>query len=279
MLLPFPSLLLTSLLLPLITAQTTTTPTTPTSTSPTSPTPTITKIISLFYLNDRAHDDLPLPHSTPPHAISGRVIATDSHLNLTTYVVTKTHSLPPGGGGGHRGPFGSNPPPWARTLTSPPSSLLPTPPWWRPSFGERNGTGQPTTITQGPSTFLFTGSRGWWQRGQSVVNRCSLNGTVEAVCNLTHVGEAWYTGEAGWDGRYSTYRYTWEEGDRFGFAGVTVTAGGEMLVRDGGGEGEVAAGTGEGGRSASGGVRRVVVHGGWMGWVVLVVMMGLLGEV
>ncbi|KAK4650110.1 hypothetical protein QC762_702224 [Podospora pseudocomata] len=261
-------LLLTALLLllPLTTAQTTTPPT---PTAP--PTPTVTKIISLFYLNDRAHDDFPRPYTPTPHAIPGRVIATDSLLNLTTYIVTKTQSFP----GRRRPPFGNNPPPWAKTLTLPPSSL-PTP-WWRPNFGDRNGTGQPITITQGPSTFMFTGSRGW-EKGQSVVNRCSLGGTTEAVCNLTHVGRAWYTGDREWEGEYSTYSYTWTEGDRFGFVGVTVTAGGEMLSEENGGDDGVGTtGKGDGVRSANGGVGRRGVNGGvMMGWVVWVVM-GLLG--
>ncbi|KAK4200478.1 hypothetical protein QBC40DRAFT_145926, partial [Triangularia verruculosa] len=205
------------LFLSLATAQTTTTTTAPIS--------SITKIVSLFYLNDRAFEDLPLPYTlhTSLHRISGRLIATDTHLNLTTYIVTKTQSLP------RRPPFGTNPPPWARTLSSL-TSPLPTerPPWWRPNFNERNGTGQPTTITQGPATFMFTGSRGW-QQGQSIVNRCSLNGTVEAACNLTHVGSAWYTRDGGWNGTYSTYSYNWTSGDRFGFVPVTITQGAEML--------------------------------------------------
>ncbi|KAK4668057.1 uncharacterized protein QC764_702224 [Podospora pseudoanserina] len=251
-------LLLTALLLllPLTTAQTTTPPT------PTAPNPNRHQNhLPLLPQRPRPRR-LPQPYTPTPHAIPGRVIATDSLLNLTTYIVTKTQSFP----GRHRPPFGTNPPPWAKTLTSPLSSL-PTP-WWRPNFGDRNGTGQPITITQGPSTFMFTGSRGW-EKGQSVVNRCSLGGTTEAVCNLTHVGSAWYTGDRGWEGEYSTYSYTWTEGDRFGFVGVTVTAGGEMLSEENGGD--------DGVRSANGGVgRRGVNKGVMMGWVVWVVM-GLLG--
>ncbi|KAK4177062.1 hypothetical protein QBC36DRAFT_237499 [Triangularia setosa] len=240
-----PSLLLLAellLLSTLTTAQTTTA--TPT---------TITRIVSLFYLNDRADDHFPLPYTSSPDAISGRVIATDPVLNLTTYAVTKTQSFPRRG----PGPFGNaNRPPWAGSpLPTPFLTPSSRPPWWHPNFGERNGTGQPTTITQGPATFMFTGSRGWQQSGQSIVNRCSLNGTVEAVCNLTHVGDAWYTRDKDWDREYSTYSYTWKEGDRFGFAGVAITAGVEMLEPGDGGVSSRASGGGS--SSISGGGKRV----------------------
>ena len=62
------------------------------------------------------------------------------------------------------------------------------------------------------------------------INRCSLNGTESAVCNLTHVGTAWYTKNTAWNGTFSTYSYNWTSGDRFGFAPVTITAGAEMLA-------------------------------------------------
>ncbi|KAK0737023.1 hypothetical protein B0T21DRAFT_437985 [Apiosordaria backusii] len=227
------TLLLFSLLSLTTTAQNTTTTTTTTTTAPIT---SITKIVSLFYLNDRAFEDLPLPYTihTSLHRISGRVIATDPQLNLTTYAVTKTHSSPRRPLFGSSGSSSGNPPllpPWARTLTSshPPPYPTERPPWWRPNFNDRNGTGQPTTITQGPATFMFTGSRGW-HSGQSIVNKCSLNGTAEAACNLTHVGDAWYTGDKEWNGTWSTYSYNWTSGDRFGFVPVTITQGAEMLV-------------------------------------------------
>jgi len=44
------------------------------------------------------------------------------------------------------------------------------------------------------------------------------------------VGSAWYTRNTAWNGTYSTYRYNWTSGDRFGFAPVTITAGAERLV-------------------------------------------------
>lgn len=62
------------------------------------------------------------------------------------------------------------------------------------------------------------------------INRCSLNGTESAVCNLTHVGSAWYTRNSAWNGTFSTYSYNWTSGDRFGFAPVTITAGAELLA-------------------------------------------------
>jgi hypothetical protein len=49
------------------------------------------------------------------------------------------------------------------------------------------------------------------------------------VCNLTHVGSAWYVRNTAWNGTYSTYKYNWTSGDRFGFAPVTITAGAELL--------------------------------------------------
>lgn len=62
------------------------------------------------------------------------------------------------------------------------------------------------------------------------INRCSLNGTVSAACNLTHVGDVWYTRNTDWNGTYSTYSYNWTSGDRFGYAPVTITEGAELLV-------------------------------------------------
>jgi len=100
------------------------------------------------------------------------------------------------------------------------------------------------------------------------INRCSLNGTEFAVCNLTHVGSAWYA-RAGtsWNGTYSTYSYNWTKGDRFGFAPVTITAGAELLS-----EGEPTASSspngalrawgGGGGGGSNNGLLRGLVDGG-----------------
>ncbi|AEO69280.1 c73d6011-4464-4152-a59d-2090e5260049 [Thermothielavioides terrestris] len=76
-----------------------------------------------------------------------------------------------------------------------------------------NATGQRSTVTQG-------------------VNRYSLNGTVQAACNLTQVGSAWYArGTASRDDTFSAYRYNWTSGDdNFSFAPVAITAGAEPLT-------------------------------------------------
>jgi hypothetical protein len=99
------------------------------------------------------------------------------------------------------------------------------------------------------------------------INRCSLNGTEFAVCNLTHVGSAWYARVGtSWNGTYSTYSYNWTKGDRFGFAPVTITAGAELLS-----EGEPTASSspnealrawGGGGGSGSHGSLRGLLDGG-----------------
>lgn len=49
------------------------------------------------------------------------------------------------------------------------------------------------------------------------------------MCNLTHVGDVWYTSDPNWNGTYSTYSYNWTSGDRFGYAPVTITQGAELL--------------------------------------------------
>lgn len=96
------------------------------------------------------------------------------------------------------------------------------------------------------------------------INRCSLNGTASAVCNLTHVGNAWYSKETAWNGTFSTYSYTWTSGDRFGFAPVTITRGAEMLLA--GGVSPTASGSANAappsGRGGDGGVVALVI------WVV-----------
>ncbi len=91
-----------------------------------------------------------------------------------------------------------------------------------------NATGDPSTVTQGPTTFLFTGTR-WGDPGRTIVNQCRLNGTASAHCNLTHIGSIWYISEPTWNGTFSTYSYNYTTGDRLGFAPCTVTRGVELM--------------------------------------------------
>ncbi|KAG7290566.1 hypothetical protein NEMBOFW57_000569 [Staphylotrichum longicolle] len=175
--------------------------TTTTTTTTTSPTPTLTRIVDLFFLNERDYEGLPY---TLFHRDSGSVVAVDTANGLTTYVITTTR-------------VDRRPPASAATRTDNITTAIPTlastrSRHWRPL----NGTGQPSTITQGPATFLFTGTR--YGPDHTVINRCSLNGTLRAACNLTHVGRVWYTRDPSWNGTYSTYSYDWTSGDRFGFA-------------------------------------------------------------
>ncbi|GAB1320520.1 hypothetical protein MFIFM68171_10730 [Madurella fahalii] len=183
-----------------------------TVTTTTTATQTITRVVDIFFLNQPAYEGLPY---TMFHRDSGSVIAVDNVNNLTTYVITTTR-------------VDRRPPPSA-TRTDNVTTAIPTleptrSRYWRPL----NGTGEPSTITQGPATAMFTGTRHW--PDHTVINRCSLNGTVEAACNLTHVGDVWYTKNPEWNGTYSTYSYNWTSGDRFGFAPVTITEGAELLT-------------------------------------------------
>ncbi|KAL1882003.1 hypothetical protein VTK73DRAFT_2985 [Phialemonium thermophilum] len=170
-------------------------------------TPTATRIVSIFYIDERAFEGLPY---TLFHRDSGSVIGVDK--NAATYVITTTR--------GDQRPS----PTHSRTdnITTGIPTLMSRPTW------HYNGTGGPSTVTQGPSTFLYTGTR-FGGPQHTIVNRCSLNGTVAAACNLTHVGSVWYTDDSGWNGTYSTYSYNWTSGDRFGFAPVTITKGAELL--------------------------------------------------
>jgi len=172
-------------------------------------TPTgVTKVVQIFFIDERSYEGLPY---TLLQRASGSVLNIDA--GLTTYIVTSTRidqrSLP------------TETPTESVTIGS--ITLAST-----RQLGRANSTtGQPSTITQGPATFMFTGTR--FGSDHTLVNRCSLNGTVSAVCNLTHVGSAWYAKNTAWNGTYSTYKYNWTSGDRFGFAPVTITAGAELL--------------------------------------------------
>ncbi|KAK3333989.1 hypothetical protein B0T19DRAFT_440686 [Cercophora scortea] len=212
-------------------AQNTTTSTDPTATTQTS----VTQIVQIFFIAERAFEGLPY---TLFHRDSGSVIGVDSALDRTTYVITTTRVDQ------RPGPSQSQPTPFPSYSYShshlhnhthggdtPPS---PSDSRWHDYISSANATGHASTITQGPSTFLFTGTRSFGPGGgpnRTVINECSLNGTVSATCNLTHVGSGWYTADTAWDGTFSTYRYNWTSGDRGGFAPVTITAGGELLVR------------------------------------------------
>ncbi|KAJ2906780.1 hypothetical protein MKZ38_010771 [Zalerion maritima] len=66
-------------------------------------------------------------------------------------------------------------------------------------------------------------------RHDRVINRCELKKLTEANCTVSHVGEEWYTTITDWDGIYRTQIYSWTEGDRMGFAPVTMTTGLEIL--------------------------------------------------
>ncbi|KAK3996118.1 hypothetical protein QBC44DRAFT_387163 [Cladorrhinum sp. PSN332] len=228
------SLILTSLLLLLLPFSTLAQNTTST---------TITTVLQIFFLNDRIQEEgLPYTYYTPK--ISGSVLAVDAVSNLTTFVITSTRSRAERP---TRRPFhsshsdadsdtadGTSPP--TETITPAPySALSPTAHHPGPGGGHHgnkfNATGQPTTITQGPNTFQFTGTR--YGPNHSLINRCTLNGTLSAACNMTYLGTAWYARDSAWNGTFSTYSYNWTRGDRFGYAPVTVTAGAELLVGEG----------------------------------------------
>lgn len=192
LLLSLPMTLLTSTL-----AQNTTVTTTMTATQ------TLTRIVDIFFLNQPAYEGLPY---TMFHRDSGSVVAVDNVNNLTTYVVTTTQV-----------DRRTSP---SATRTDNVTTAIPT---LKPTRSRLNDTGEPSTITQGPATAMFTGTRGGLGRTMyspprpfpvtlsnpmapqplvsrltahslrnQRVNRCSLNGTVEAVCNLTHIGDMWY---------------------------------------------------------------------------------------
>jgi hypothetical protein len=87
----------------------------------------------------------------------------------------------------------------------------------------------------------------------------------------------WYTRDAGWDGVFSTYRYDWTSGDRFGFAPVTITEGADLLGLGGGGL--TASGGGGGARTTSAVGAKGLVDGGlvWglvVGWWVVFFVFG-----
>ncbi|KAK0630822.1 hypothetical protein B0T17DRAFT_507258 [Bombardia bombarda] len=222
------------------------------STGSTAATAVVTRVVQIFYIGEQVHDGQPY---TLAHRDSGAVVAIND--DLTTYVVTTTrldqqqhwpkpsatdsvsvsdtNTISPGSTtpttlptswsrkhGGGSGSGSGGPPFGTGTGTGTGTS---------PFFSLGNATGQPSTITQGPATFMYTGTRNW--PNHTIINQCSLNGTAAAACNITHVGSLWYAKDPRWNGTYSTYSYDWTSGDRFGFAPVTITEGVGMLSATG----------------------------------------------
>jgi hypothetical protein len=188
------------------------------SPSSSSTTATETRVVQIFYIDERAYDGLPY---TLFHRVSGVAVAADA--SQTTFVITSTFvdQRSYTTASSQAGATTENVTSTSTTTVLPPTTISAS------SSLSSKGTGQPSTITQGPATFMFTGTR--FGPDNTIINQCSLNGTLFAACNLTHVGRVWYTGETSWDGRYSTYSYTWTSGDLFGFAPVTITSGAELL--------------------------------------------------
>ncbi|CAK7237253.1 hypothetical protein SEUCBS140593_009896 [Sporothrix eucalyptigena] len=179
-----------------------------------------TRVVPIFYLDERAFEGLPY---TVLHHVCGSVAGVDADGGATTYVITTTRvdlvATSTGSDNGTVAPTSASP----STHRTPTASIITALSSWT-----NNATGPPSTITQGPSTFVFTGTRSG-DPSRTVVNQCRLSGTSSARCNLTHVGPIWYTADANWNGTYSTYNYTWTSGDRYGFAPCTVTAGVSLL--------------------------------------------------
>ena len=165
------------------------------------------RIVPIFYIDERAFEGLPY---TLLHRVGGSVAGVDD--TATTFVITTTR-------------MDLRPSTLTRTdnITTAIPTLRPTTRGWT-----YNATGPPSTITQGPTTFLFTGTR-WGDPSRTIINQCRLNGTGAARCNLTHVGPIWYTNDANWNGTFRTYSYNWTSGDRYGFAPCTVTSGVELM--------------------------------------------------
>lgn len=227
---------------------------------PPPPTTTaITRVVQIFFIAERSYEGLPY---TVLHRVSASILSIDTSASLTTLILTSTRldqrSTSPSQTPSQTGTPASTT--TTTTTTIPPPQSRPTLPPLGPT------TGHPSTITQGPATFLFTHTHPDTP-DQTLINRCSLNGTASARCSMTHVGAAWYARNAAWNGTFSTYRYNWTSGDRFGFAPVTVTAG---IPAGGMGEQVLVASA-----SGSSGAGRVAAGGGGWGWVVGIVGVGV----
>ncbi|KAK5664196.1 hypothetical protein OQA88_412 [Cercophora sp. LCS_1] len=225
-------------------AQESTTSSTSDATTPTSPGPTpttsLTRVVQIFFIDERSYEGLPY---TLVHRDSGSVLGINA--DLTTYVITSTRV--------------DQRPVQTQSVTENGTTTITTLGSSRRIGQITTTTGQPSTITQGPATFMFTGTR--YGPDHTL---CSLNGTESAVCNLTHVGSAWYAKNTAWNGTFSTYSYNWTSGDRFGFAPVTITEGAELL--------QGSTPTASGGPNPNAGVR---VLGGGEGGILAPVVAGL----
>lgn len=110
----------------------------PTGTS--SAQPEVTKVVQIFFIDEPGYEGLAY---TLFHRDSGSVLGIEE--DRTTYVITTTRT-------------DLRPKPTGNTTAS--ATTLPsTTRRFGPPGGWRNGTGQPSTITQGPATFLYTGTR------------------------------------------------------------------------------------------------------------------------
>ncbi len=116
-----------------------------TVTTTTTASPTLTRVVSLFFLNEREFEGSPY---TLFHRDSGSIVAVDTVNRLTTYAVTTTR-LDRGSATRAADNFTTAIP----TLDAAAAT--------RSSKHSRpvNSTGQPSTITQGPATFMYTGTR------------------------------------------------------------------------------------------------------------------------
>lgn len=225
----------------------------------------VTRVVQIFFIAERSYEGLPY---TVLHRVSASILSIDTSASLTTLVLTSTRLAQRSSTTPTQPPSQTTPASTTTTTTTtiPALSRLTLSP-----LGPT--TGHPSTITQGPATFLFTHTHPDTP-DQTLVNRCSLNGTASARCAMTHVGAAWYARNAAWNGTFSTYRYNWTSGDRFGFAPVTVTAG-----IPAGGMGEqvlvASASASSGAGAGRGGAGGVVAGGGVLGWVVGIVGVGV----
>jgi len=177
-----------------------------------------TRIVSIFYLDERAFEGIPY---TLLHRVCGNVVAADE--TATTYVITTTRMDVRFASGTTIVDVPTRTSSPVRTAAADGSNSTTS-----YSVSSYNATGPPSTITQGPTTFAFTGTR-WGDANRTIINQCRLNGTSNARCNLTHVGPIWYTNDPSWNGTFSTFSYNWTSGDRYGFAPCTVTQGVEMM--------------------------------------------------
>ncbi|KAK1828672.1 hypothetical protein QBC39DRAFT_333049 [Podospora conica] len=190
--------------------------------SPPPTTTAVTRVVQIFFIAERSYEGLPY---TLLHRVSGSILSIDAAASLTTLVITSTRLDQRSSTSSPTAPSTATAASTTTTTTTtvaPPSSDRPTLPSIPTSIGH------PSTITQGPATFMFTHAHPDTPE-QTLINRCSLNGTASARCSMTHVGAGWYARNTAWNGTFSTYRYNWTSGDRFGFAPVTVTAGAEGM--------------------------------------------------